>query len=174
MTLEEAKELYMKYDCSIYTMETAGYGYSDYKKMNISRKQEQEWENELFISLFSQLHESGDAVIFYRMNAIAEKQKSREQLYVLKDALDDIKYENSEIRAWIAEKILGRSALPEKGGLVYWAYDLGEKKTAIELLCYSLNLLDISDPSEKIKKRIEKDIELAYAIDTELGLSAFK
>ena len=54
------------------------------------------------------------------------------------------------------------------------AYDLGEKKTAIELLSYALNLLDVSDPSEKIKNRIEKDIELAYAIDTELGLSTLK
>lgn len=171
MTIEEAKKLYFKYDCSLFAMARENKNaYENYKTLKLSNAIEQEWNQELFFILWEQLKETGESVFFNRMHHLTEKFHNRESLIIMKEALNFIKYDNLENKVCISETVIGRKEITVRSGMIFWAYDLGEKELAVELLRFVMNLLNSETSDEEIRSRIERDMKKCVMMDSMLKL----
>ena len=104
ITLEDAKEMYLKYDCSTFAMAREDQPfYEVYRKLNIPKEMQEKWKQELFDQLKDQLKIKGSYRLFNRLYNIAENghrykdnryRYNRERLIALKEALAFIKYDN--------------------------------------------------------------------------------
>lgn len=172
MTYDEIKKMFFKYDCSLFAIAREQKEvYENYKKLNISKATLEEWKQELFLALWKQLKQNGSSDLFNRMCGLSENRHNRENLLILKEALNDVNYKSPKINTSISETVLGRKELPERSGLIFWAYDLGEKKIADELLKFVIDLLKVQTSDKKIKERLERAIKKCYLIKAILNSS---
>ena len=160
MTFAEAKKLYFKYDCSLFAMEReeGREVYKDYKLLSIPDIVEEEWREELFIVLWEQFKIERTGSLFNKMAKIAEKKYYKKMLFILKEALDDVAYENLQVRACISEAVIGRKTLSERSGMIFGAYDMGEKDLAKDFLQFILNFLSDCTLAQKMLPRFERSI----------------
>lgn len=171
MTIDEAKELFFRYNCSLFAMaREEKEAYEDYRKLNISSSIENEWKKELFISLAKQLKTSGESELFNRMYNLSDNQHDKERLVVLKQALNEVVLNDAKTIATVCETVLGRKELSERTGMVFWAYDLGEQEIAKKLLVFVWKLLSKHTVDTKLQARYERDIKKCFMINSELSL----
>lgn len=171
MTFEEAKKLYFKYDCSLFAMAREEQNaYENYKLLNIPSLTEEEWRQELFIILWEQLKKNGSSDLFNRMYNLSENRHSKGRLFILKEALNNVNYENLKINVCVSETVLGRKDLSERSGMIFWAYDLGEQELAKELLQFVMKLLTSQIPDKEISSRFGRNIKKCHMINSELRL----
>lgn len=118
MLMNEAKEIYFKYDCSLFAMaREENILYEEFKFLNIADTTLDEWKQEKFLSLWQQLKESGSSNLFNRMYNLTENNHNRENLLILKEALYKVKYDSFKTNAYISEIILGRKVFFERSGM---------------------------------------------------------
>ncbi len=171
MTLKEAKTIYLKYDCSLFAMaREEKLAYETYKLLNIPSLVEEKWRQEWIGILVERLKKSGSYELFNKIEDILEDCHNRKNLFVLKKALDYVIFENPEMRASVAEAILGRKDLSARSGMIFWAYDIGEHRIAKELLQFVMNLLTNQSVEEEISSRFKRNITTAGMINSELKL----
>lgn len=171
MTIDEAKELFFRYNCSLFAMaREEKEAYEDYRKLNISSSIENEWKKELFISLAKQLKTSGESELFNRMYNLSDNQHDKERLVVLKQALNEVVLNDAKTIATVCETVLGRKELSERTGMVFWAYDLGEQEIAKKLLVFVWELLSKHTVDTNLQARYERDIKKCSMINSELSL----
>lgn len=171
MTIDEAKELFFRYNCSLFAMaREEKEAYENYKKLNISSSTENKWKKELFISLAKQLKISGESELFNRMYNLSDNQHDKERLVALIQALNEVVLKDSKTIAIVCETVLGRKALSERTGMVFWAYDLGEQEIAKKLLMFVWVLLSKHKVETNLQARYERDIKKCSMINSELSL----
>ena len=174
MTIQEAREIYLKSDCSHFIMCTNYYSsYIQYKRQEISKEQEIIWKKEKVRMLSLEIRKTGDYRIFNRLYDITEEFHNYEYLQLLFDTLKRIRKPiTADQSVCVAETILGRKAAKNRSGLIYWAYDIGQKAIAIVLMDQVLEFLhhpDLSD--EKLEKLIRRLRRLCKNIILELELN---
>ena len=173
ITLEEAKEMFLKYDCSTFAMAREDQPfYEEYRKSNISKEMEEKWIQELFDHLKDQLKSKGSVMLFDRLYDLAKNgnRDNRERLLALKEALAFVKYDNLRDNAIISETIIGRKVLSVRSGMIFWAYDLGEYEIAKELVLYTMDLLSYQPEEDRLRDRFERDRTKCRLINSELQL----
>lgn len=174
MTTHEAKEIYLNSDCSYFLMCTNDYsGYIEYRQLGLQKAQEEVWKNEKLQMLSMEIKRTGDYRLFRRMYEIAKEFHDHEKLNIMLDALSRIKSPMTpEQRVDVAETILGRKFMRVRSGLIYWAYDTGQKGIAILLADAVITYLNLSTvTSVDLEKRIQKGRRLCHKITEELKLN---
>ncbi len=174
MTTREAREIYLNSDCSYFLMCTNNYsGYIEYRKLGLQKAQEEVWKNEKLQMLSAEMRRTGDYRIFQRLYGIAVEFRDYEKLGIMLDALKRIKKPLTPLqRIEIAETILGRKFTRVRSGMIYWAYDNGQKGIAILLMDEVLQYLDIPNVNElELERRIQKAKRLCKKIISELKLN---
>lgn len=173
MTIQEAKELYKKYDCSLFAMAREEKSkYEKYKALVIS-KEEEKWKQEQFLFMHTQIKTTGNSTFFERMYNLLGKSRRKENISIMVKDLKYIKYDNMEIKVSVSETILGRKDMSVRSGLVFAAYDLQEKDLARELLLFVNNLLTCEPSHNEITSRVESAIDKCHLLDEELKLGIF-
>lgn len=171
MTVEEAKKIYMTYECSLFSMaREEKILYDEFNAINLSESTLEQWKQELFISLLEALKENGSSRLFNRLYHLAENMKSNDNFFALKEALDYIKYDNFETKICIAETILGRKDLSVRSGMIFQAYDLGEYEIVRELLNLVGSLLDFQTDDKYLESRCDRVAKKHNLICCELKL----
>lgn len=174
MTFEEVKKVFFKYDGSLFAMaREEKEAYENYKLLNISEETEERWRQELFLNLWEQLKENGSSDLFNRMYNISENIHNRENLLILKEALHKVNYVNPKVNVCISEAVLGRKELSERSGMIFWAYDLGEREIAKELLLFVWELVTVQTSDEKIKSRLKRNVKKCYLISSKINYITF-
>ena len=174
MTTNEARELYLKSDCSYFIMCTYHYsGYMQYRKLDPPKMLESLWKNEKIQMLQREIRRTGDYQIFERLYGIAVTFRDYSNLFIMLDALKHIKGPLSiPQRISIAETILGPKVLKARSGLIYWAYDVGQKSAAIILMDQALKYLEVgSETDTELEKRIQKGKWICKKLNIELQLN---
>ena len=91
MTTDEAKELYLKSDCSYFIMCTYHYSsYMEYRQLGLPKEQEDLWKNEKLRMLKVQMQKTGDYKIFGRLYDIAVTFRDYPRLFMMWDAFKQI------------------------------------------------------------------------------------
>lgn len=174
MTMEEAKNLYIKYDCSLFGMAREEKdSYEAFQALNISKVVLDNWRQELFDTLWIELRKTGEISIFTKMAYLSENVHNLERLNIMRSALEYIEYKDLKTKAYVSETLLGRKDIPVRSGMVFWAYDIGEQEVAKELLKYVMELLNSEENDENIKTRIKRDMERCYKLDSFLKLGIY-
>lgn len=164
----------MKYDCSLFAMAREDqYAYEDYKALNISNKIEEDWRQELIKDLLIEIKKNGDASIFTRMYYLTENMHNKEKLVIMMGALEHIKYSDLKTKAYVSETLIGRKDIAVRSGMIFWAYDIGEKEMARQLLMFVNNLLNSEVGDENIDFRIKRNMEKCHIIDLYLKLGVY-
>lgn len=172
MTVEEAKKIYIKYDCSLFSMaREEKKAYSEFMKINISETMLEEWKQELFLFWLKELKENGSSKLFNKMFQLSENMHKKETVLTLKEALNYVKYESLETNVCIAEMILGRKELSVRSGMIFQAYDLGEYEMAKELLNLVDRLLDFQTNDKYLLCRCERATNKCHLIGCELNFA---
>lgn len=172
MNIEEAKKFYLKYDGSYFGMAREEQGkYEEYEKLEISKSVEGEWDNEILNTLKEHLKDTGEVKVFDRIYDIAERRHTRERLLILIQSLRDVKYDDLVMNARLSETMLGRKALSERSGMIFWAYDIGEPEIAEKLLAYVLGILNSQEIGADLVARYDRDRKKCYEIATELNIN---
>ncbi len=170
MTTKEAREIYLKSDCSYFVMCTNFYAsYIEYKKLGLPTDLENTWKNEKILKLPLK---NVCIYMFQKISEIAEEFHDYEKLRIVLEALRSIR-EPLEPRQSIsvAETILGRRNPKVRGGLIYWAFDIGQKGIAILLMAQVLEYLFLPNVSDvEMLKKIRKGQRLCKKIIADLDL----
>ena len=88
MTTKEARDIYMKSDCSYFVMCTNYYtSYIEYKKLGLPSELENFWKDEKIQALAVEIRLNGDYRLFNKMYDIAVEFRDYEKLRILLDAL---------------------------------------------------------------------------------------
>lgn len=174
MTTREAREIYLNSDCSYFLMCTNNYsGYIEYKRLGLQKTQEDVWKNEKLHMLSVEMQRTGDYRLLQRLYEIAVEFRDYEKLRLMLDALDRIKKPMTPLqRVDVSETILGRKFMRVRSGLVYWAYDNGQRGIAILLMDQVLQYLNIPNVTEvELERRIQKGKRLSKKIIEDLKLN---
>lgn len=177
MTTKEAREIYLKSDCSYFIMCTKYYSdYIQYRQLEIPRNQETEWKNEKIQILYDEIRKTGKEQLFHRLYDIAAEFRDFEKLRIVMYALKYIKEPlTPEQRIKLSETILGRKAIKVRSGLIYWAYDNGQRGVAILLMDIVLEYLNLPNiTTVELEKKIRKERRLCKKIIAELHLNFSK
>ena len=173
MTLEEAKKVYKKNNCSLFVMAREDMdNYTLYKKLNIDRVLEQKWELEVIEDFVKQLEESGDSRIFNRLYDLSVGFHDKERLFLMIKLIDKVRVEDVTTSLCIAETIMGRKLLSVRSGMIFWAYDLGLKDETIMLIRKVLSLIDIQFNDKVDEARVTRDQRKIREIIDVLALNA--
>lgn len=173
MTTKEARDIYMKSDCSYFVMCTNYYtSYIEYKKLGLPSELENFWKDEKIQALAVEIRLNGDYRLFNKMYDIAVEFRDYEKLRILLDALRRISEPLTYKQCLsIAETILGRKYPKVRSGMIFWAYDIGQKGIAILLMDLALECLYMPGMSEAdCEKKVQKAQKLCKRIIAELGL----
>lgn len=173
MTTKEAREIYLKSDCSYFVMCTNYYSsYIEYKKLGLPTDLENTWKNEKMVKLGVDIRRSGDYRLFQKICEIAEDFRDYEKLRMVLEALRSIREPlETRQRISVAETILGRRHPKVRGGLIYWAYDIGQKGIAILLMDQVLEYLFLPNAGDAdLIKRVRKGQRLCKKIIADLDL----
>lgn len=174
MTIEEAKCLYIKYDCSLFAMAREEKNeYEKYKSLEISNEVEEKWKQEQFLFLYEQMKITGDSTLFNKMYSFLGKGMNREYIGIMEKVLKYIKYDTLDIKVSVAETILGRKDISVRSGLVFEAYDLKEYDLARRFLVFANKILTDEISSNDITSRVERAIQKCMFIDKELKLQMY-
>ena len=174
MTTREAKEIYLKSDCSYFIMCTNYYSdYMEYRRLEIPKNQETEWKNEKIKTLYAEVRRTGNVKMFRRLYEIAVEFRDYEKLQITINALRSIKEPlTPKQRLEVSETILGRKALKVRSGLIYWAYDNGQRGIAILLMDLVLEYLNIPNVTAiELERKIQKERRICKKIIAELHLN---
>lgn len=170
MTREEAKELYIKYDCSLFVMAREEEKYDEYRTLKISVEEEKKWIQEQLLISYEQIKTSGDSRIFNKMCSYFEKRKSLENIMMIEEALKYVKYEDPETKVSVVETILGKKDFSVRSGLVFGAYDLNDYEMAKRFLLFVKITLSNDFHQKDIAARVDRDIQRCYLLGKELLL----
>ena len=177
MTTKEAKELYLASDCSYFAMCTYHYSrYLQYRQLGVPKMQEDRWKEEKLRILQIEIQKTGDSRIFDRMYEIAAEFRDYKRLRMMLEAFKQIKHPlNLPQRVGLAETILGKRLPKARSGLIYWAYDIGQKSIAILLMEQVLQYLEIPNVSNvELYRRIQKGKRICKKLNTELKLNFYE
>ena len=177
MTTREAKEIYLKSDCSYFIMCTNYYSeYIEYRKLEIPQKQETEWKNEKIQMLYAEIRRTGNDKLFQRLCEIAVEFRDFEKLLIVMYALKSIKEPlTQKSRLDLSEVILGKRALKVRSGLIYWAYDNGQRAISTLLMDQALEYLNIPNITDvELVRRQKKARRICKRIIKELNLNFSK
>ncbi len=177
MTLQEARELYLKSDCSYFEMCTRYYSdYIEYRQLELPKEQEDCWKNEKIQMLYKEIRKTGDFRLFGRMYEIAREFRDYDNLRIMLEALKRIKHPlKPRQRIIVVETILGRKSIKARSGLIYWAIDNGQKASAILLMDQALELLYITEKVDSdMEKSIRKQRRVCKNIISDLNLNFTK
>ena len=177
MTIREAKEIFLKSDCSYFLMCTNNYtDYVKYRQLEIPKNQETQWKNEKIQVLYAEIRRTGNDKLFHRLYDIAAEFRDFEKLQIIMNALNSIKQPlTPNQRVTLSETILGKRAIKVRSGLIFWAYDNGQRGIAILLMDLVLDYLDIPNVTAiELEKRIRKERRLCKKIIAELNLNFSK
>ena len=141
--------------------------------LNISKEIENDWRQDLFNILSIKVKKIGDAALFTRIYYLLETMRNKEKLYIVKDLLKYIRYNDLKTKVYISETVIGRKDIAVRSGMIFWAYDVGEKETAKELLVFVTDLLNCEVADEKLNTRIKRDREKCQIIDSNLKLGVY-
>lgn len=172
MTDQEAKELFLKSDCSYFTMCNRYYSeYVAYRRLEPTQEQENAWRKERVAVLFKGLQTWGESELFVRLYGVASQLHGYDELCLMVSALSYLKYPMSpEDGIAVAETILGKRNRKVHSGLVYWAHDEGQRGMAILFLDEAMHRLDESASTKiELERRIQKAKLLYRKIIEELG-----
>ena len=173
MTLEEAKIVYKKNNCSLFVMAREDMdNYAIYKKLNINSALERKWELELIEELVKVLEENGDSRIFNRIYDLAVSFHDKERLSLMINLIDKVRVEDATTSLCIAETIMGRKLISIRSGMIFWAYDLGLKGETIMLIRKVLSLIEIKSDDKEDEARVIRDQEKIREIVDVLELDA--
>ncbi len=101
-------------------------------------------ENEKIQMLYTEIRRMGNPLLFQRLCEIAVKFRDYEKLLIVMYALKSIKGPLTEKqRIAISEVILGKRSLKVRSGLIYWAYDNGQRGISTLLMDLVLEYLNI-------------------------------
>lgn len=174
MTTDEAKELYLKSNCSYFIMCTYHYSsYMEYRQLGLPKEQEDLWKNEKLRMLKVQMQKTGDYKIFGRLYDIAITFRDYPRLFMMWDAFNQIAQPLAiNQRILVAETVLGKRFLKVRSGLIYWAYDIGQKGVAILLMDQVLKYLNIGETEDpELSRRVQKGKWICRKLNMELGLN---
>ena len=174
MTTDEAKELYLKSNCSYFIMCTYHYSsYMEYRQLGLPKEQEDLWKNEKLRMLKVQMQKTGDYKIFGRLYDIAVTFRDYPRLFMMWDAFNQIAQPLAiHQRIHVAETVLGKRFLKVRSGLIYWAYDIGQKGVAILLMDQVLKYLNIGETEDpELSRRVQKGKWICRKLNMELGLN---
>lgn len=170
MTLEEAEIIYKKSNCSLFVMAREDLtNYNLYKKLSVDKKLEQQWQIEKIEEMEGILRETGDSNIFNRLYDLAVNFYDIKRLEILISCLDYIVFHDIKDSLCIAETIMGRKELPVRSGMIFWAYDIGEKEKSIRLAEKVLSFLNVQTDDIRTKDRIDRDLIKIKKISEELN-----
>jgi len=173
MTLEEAKIVYKKNNCSLFVMAREDMeNYTLYKKLNIDNALEQKWEIEVIDDLVKRIEESGDSRIFNRLYDLSVGFHDKERLFLMIKLIDKVRVEDATTSLCIAETIMGRKLMSMRSGMIFWAYDLGLKAETIMLIRKVLSLIDIQSDDKVDETRVIRDQKKIREIIDVLALNA--
>ena len=154
MELDKIKELFFKYNCSIYGLEREE---GDLIISNgVSPKAIEEWRQEYFYTLLDKLKESGSRNIYSLMVQVAMGSRRNEDLYILYDAFRYVNFVDEKDCVIIAEDILGRGNLPARDGMVFWANDIKDLSLVQNLLQRVEELIQIEGKDSPLSERYER------------------
>ena len=158
MTYEEAKRIFFKYDCSLFGWSREEPDtYEIFRSLNIPKETLDNWKAEMFLNIYEQLKEAGSGRLFLRLCDIYANKHThdKESLLILKDALNKVNYTEPEVNAYVCESLIGRRDISARDGLIFIAYDSGEKQIAEELMQSVLQLINVSTSDEYTLSRFE-------------------
>lgn len=172
LTINEARKLYLKSDCSHFAMCTTDYSaYLKYKCLELNREQEDMWKCEKIQMLYQELQRTGDYRLFERLYKIAAESRGEEKLKLMLRALKIIKHKNLAQQISTAEAILGKKGRYGRDGLVCWAYDIGRKDVAVSLLEQAKKYLDMTNVTNiELEKRLRSGQSIYRKISEELNI----
>ena len=127
------------------------------------------WSKEKLMELYGQLKEDGSWKKFSHIVVVFNSAKNRKNLLIVLDALHLVNYSEPKINAIVAGKVTGETVLPFKDGLIYIAYDMGEKKIANELLQFAYKLVSVQTSDSDIKRRLGRTLERCAYLETLLN-----
>lgn len=174
MTMREARELYIKSDCSYFKMCTNNYAaYIEYRKLDLPEETELAWRNERLQMLDLEMRRFGHYKTFIRLCEIASEFHDFEKLCLVLESLKRMKTPAfPQHRILVAEAILSMTHPKVRKGLIYWAYDNGQKAIAIVLMDQALEYLFVPDVSDAdLEKRIRCGQRLCKKIIADLKLN---
>lgn len=174
MTMKEARELYLKSDCSYFKMCTDYYSsYLEYRQLDLPEETELIWKNEKIQMLDLEMRRFRNYKTFLRLCDVAADFRDYEKLRIVLDSLGRLKNPLlPEQRVTVAETILGTRHPRVRSGLIYWAHDNGQRGIAILLMDQVLEFLFIPDVADqKLEKRIKSGQRLCKRIIADLKLN---
>jgi len=104
------------------------------------------------------------------MDNIIEDYINRESLIIMRDSLNYMRFNNLKEKLCVAESLIGRLDIAERSGMIFGAYDLGEKELAADFMRHAIELINIEANEAKLKHRSESDMEDCIKIDKILKL----
>lgn len=177
MTRNEARELFLNSDCSYFIMCTKYYSkYLEYCQLELPKSLEQVWRNEKIQMLSMEIRRKRDYRLFIRLCDMAVEFRDYEKLRIVLNALRFVNPPTAmDQRLCMAETILGRKALKNRSGLIYWAYDNGQLAIAIMLMDQALQYLGGSEEMDKeMEKRVRRGVRVSKRMIEELDLGFSK
>ena len=174
MTMREARELYLKSDCSYFNMCTNYYSaYIEYRQLDLPKETEMAWRNERLQMLDLEMRRFGHCKTFVRLCEIAAEFRDYDKLCMVLESLRRLRSPLlPEQRIFVAEAILGKKHPKVRSGLIYWAYDNGQRGIAILLMDQALEFLFIPDvKDQEMEKRIRGGQRLCKRIISDLKLN---
>lgn len=158
MTLEEAKKLYKKNNCSLFVMarEDAD-NYILYKKLNIDGTIEKKWRMELIEDLVNLLEENGDSRIYNQLYDLSIVFHDKKRLELMIKLIDKVNVEDVKTSLCIAETIMGRKMLSARSGMIFWAYDIGLRNETVTLIRKALSFMNVQPDNAEDEVRVSKD-----------------
>lgn len=157
--MEMAKSEFLKYGCSEFAMARESRFYVDgsFSKLNIPKTTLCQWSQEKIDDLHRQIARTGSALIFAEMGRVVENYCSRENLQMVEKTMTMVNLRDSQSLAIVAETLLGRKIIKVRDGLIFKAYDMGEKKLAISWLNKTKELLEQTRSNDENRLRINND-----------------
>lgn len=171
MDIDKIKELFKKYDFLPFAFDREEAASKEFIQQKNKDALLAKWQRELFDELFLRLKVEKDYKLFQRMAKIAEERADKGYLDVMIKAVDCVQYDSPLVKMIVAETILGRGRMTARTGLVFMAYDLGEKRDAKYLLDRAKALLAFDVGSDDEKSRRDDAREKANEVQKYLGIS---
>ncbi|MBO5303839.1 MAG: hypothetical protein J6A92_07300 [Lachnospiraceae bacterium] len=171
MTMREAKELYLKYDCSYFAMCMKDFtGYMEYRRVEVPKKHENHWRNKKASLLFKEVCQKKDYLSFYRLYKTVVVFWDKRHLHIILKALKIIGFPmKMRDRIGVAEIILGSNCRTRNKGMILWAGDLKETEIVVFLYIYVCKILkNASDSNIELERRIQRSRKILRKIEENL------
>lgn len=171
MTIDEAEKFYKDYNCSLFSMAREDMiNYTLYRNLDIDKALEMQWRTEVMDDLTVKLKRDGEIYVFNRLYDLTGGAHNYHNLMRLLDALRYTNIRNITESLCLAETIIGRKELSQRSGMIFWAYDIGEKKETTNLSKLVLSLIDLKIDDMEIFERINRDLKKVRTINSMLNI----